>query len=74
MPAKIKKIGDFPDSPELVIGVLASRVKQIKHIVGVVIWDDERYEMVCDAMPLPEYALAVHVLQRVLFREIDEGE
>ena len=70
----IKKINDFPSSPELIIGMLAGYAKTIKHIAAVVIWEDGTFQMVNDSMSLSDHAFAIAVLQRALLAEMDKVE
>lgn len=70
MPAEVKKIRDFPSTPELTIGMLQGHAHKIKHIAAVVVWDDDTYQMVNDPMPLSTHAFAIAVMQKKLMDEI----
>lgn len=72
MPAQVVKIrSDDKSTPETILGMLLGHRDTIKHIVAVVIWDDDSYQMVNDSIALSEHAFAIAMMQRALFREMD---
>lgn len=71
MSAKLVKIRpDVDSTPEMLLGMLMGHKTKIKHIVAVVVWDDDSNQLVHDAMLKSDLAFALAVFQRDFFEEL----
>lgn len=71
MSAVIKKIrADMDSTPEIILGMLQSYRKQIKHITAVVIWEDDSCQLINDPMPKRDMAWLLATFQKEFFEEL----
>ena len=71
MPAKVLKIrDDFPTDPKTLLGMLLGDVDKIQKISAVVIWDNDEYQFVCNAMHHNQMAMSAVVFQEEARKKI----
>jgi len=75
MAGKVVKIRpDIDSTGATVAGMLAGHAAQVKHIMAVVIWEDDSYQVVNDPQPRSQMAFAITVLQKRLLDTFDQEE
>ena len=64
MPAKVLKIRhDLPTDPKILLGMLLGDVDKIKKLSAIVIWDNDEFQFVCNAMTHNQMAMSSIVFQ-----------
>lgn len=70
MAAEVKKIrADLESTPEMVLGMLNGHGRRIKSLCAIIIWDDDSYQLVHNAMPLKDMAYGLALFQKEVLEE-----
>ncbi len=71
MNAEVKKIrADVESTPEMVLGMLNGHSGRMKSLCAIVVWDDDSYQVVHNAMQLKDLTYGLALFQREVLEEL----